>query len=868
MKNKLIILFISVIFNFISYGQSTHRIKDIKNITSGKIVAINRYVSGTTMDLKFTITYQSDGEYGDYVEMIFPNELVPITASDPLVPLASGSTNPLSLNNIDGHKISWGSQNDFGGMNSGTYDFFVTVNIDAAATGNLEISYTISGDEFGDAPHEVSGTINIEKLPNVPDLKPIVTDFFDEYYAVPFDQVTSTVKVKVINIGATLNTPTYITVKNSDNSYNKSLAITIPMNTDNVENFVFTDYIPAKYGKETFIFKAEAPNDYDKTNSVDTAEILITETELRRDNGIVIGNINAGRYGDIVGNIFTIGKKDTLNSVISFHVDPEIGDSVKAVVYSLDENGKPETLLGTSLNTVYTGPNKEYITFFENGIILNEGKYLIGLKGGSNNLKLGITSTPYIEETSWAYYNNSWRSANESGYKYTYYIRPQFGTKLPEFDIELLNLNIYKYAAKNDKIIVKGTLHNKGFEALTSIDLAYSVNGGTPIIESFTNLDKHGFISFEMATKITVPDVGNYNIKVYLSNPNGSNDVNLSNDTLSTTITVVEYAPSKRVFCEEGTGTWCGWCVAGHVYMDSMEQKYPNTWIGVAVHHNDIMSVNEYSSILDNHINSGYPSGLLNRLSRVYGPNQFESAYLTMINQVSPVELSLKNINYNKETRELTFDVNAKFLASIDGARFNAIILENEVTGTTNDYDQKNYYSGGEHGNMGGYENLPNPVPADQMVYQHVARAGLGGWNGTENSIPQTVSTGEEVSYTYNTTIDNNWDYHNIEIVGFILANNGTVLNAVKSHIGTNVITSTVNNIIIYPNPFNNTIIFDNMDNVKQVIINNIMGQKMMTININTTQVTINTSDFNSGIYLINIIDNNNNVITKKIIKQ
>ncbi len=840
-----------------------------KNIAFADITAVNRYVSGTTMDLKFTISFNSD-EYGDYVEMEFPTEFTLITASNPIVPTAAGSTNPLSLNDIEGQKISWGSQNDFGGMSSGTYNFFVTVSVNASATGDLEVSYTISGDEFGDPPHEdVTGTLSIEELPDVPDLKPMATGFFTEYYAVPIGQVTSTVRANVINIGSTLTDATNVTVKNADNSFSGSIAITTPMNTDAEEDFAFTGYTPEHLGDEVFVFTAEADDDYDTDNSTDTVKIKITATDLIRDNGIVVETLNMGQFGDMVGNIFTICKKDTLSSVISFHVDPTIGDSLKAVVYSLDENGVPETQLGISLNVIYTGNNREYTMFFPDGVILDEGRYFIGLKGGSHHLRLGITSTSYTEGTAWAYYSNAWHDSNVSGFKHVYYIRPQFGTELPEFDIELLNLDIYGYAVKNDDVTIKGVLNNKGLDAMTSVDMAYSVNGGTPVVQTFTNLKQHELIPFEMTTKLALPDVGDYNIKVYLSNPNGVNDADLSNDTLSTTVTAIEYAPSKRIFGEEGTGTWCGWCVAGHVDMDSLKQKYPDTWIGVAVHHNDIMDVEEYSNVMDVKINASYPSGLVNRTNHIYGPSNFEEAYLLMINQVSPVEISLNNINFNNESRELTFDIDAKFFAALNGARFNAVITENNVTGTTSDYDQKNYYSGGEHGEMGGYENLPNPVPAADMVYQHVARAILGGWGGTENSLPATVSSGAEESHTYTITLDENWDKDNIKIIGFVIAEDGIVLNSIKGGLHTGIsLNSANNNISVYPNPFNNAIVFDNINNAKQIVVSNIIGQAVMSVDVTNNSMVVNTTGLHNGVYIISIIDNMNSVSTIKMVKQ
>ena len=40
----------------------------------------------------------------------------------------------------------------------------------------------------------------------------------------------------------------------------------------------------------------------------------------------------------------------------------------------------------------------------------------------------------------------------------------------------------------------------------------------------------------------------------------------------------------------------------------------------------------------------------------------------------------------------------------------------------TSGYNQVNAYAGNALGPMGGFESLPNPVPAAQMVYDHVAR--------------------------------------------------------------------------------------------------------------------------------------------------
>ena len=101
---------------------------------------------------------------------------------------------------------------------------------------------------------------------------------------------------------------------------------------------------------------------------------------------------------------------------------------------------------------------------------------------------------------------------------------------------------------------------------------------------------------------------------------------------------------------------------------------------------------------------SGYPSGLVNRAG-VYDPMEFEAAYEKQIALTSPVDIIIKNLTYNQSTKKVTFDVSATFLANVADARFNAVVVENEVTGTTSGYNQANYYSGGSNGAMGGYED-------------------------------------------------------------------------------------------------------------------------------------------------------------------
>jgi len=80
----------------------------------------------------------------------------------------------------------------------------------------------------------------------------------------------------------------------------------------------------------------------------------------------------------------------------------------------------------------------------------------------------------------------------------------------------------------NPKVIIK----NNGSDTLTSLNINYTLNGGTP--ETFV---WSGSLNFLQAETVSLPTLylneGVYDMKIYIDNPNNNNDENLSNDTLS-----------------------------------------------------------------------------------------------------------------------------------------------------------------------------------------------------------------------------------------------------------------------------------------------------------------------------------------------
>lgn len=236
-------------------------------------------------------------------------------------------------------------------------------------------------------------------------------------------------------------------------------------------------------------------------------------------------------------------------------------------------------------------------------------------------------------------------------------------------------------------------------------------------------------------------------------------------------------AQTKRVLIEEATGTWCNWCPRGIVFGEQMVEEYDVIFI--AVHMNDVMESDpDYVDALNI---TGLPSGHVDRAALRVDPLNWETSVVSQLNDVPPADISVTT-NFNATTRVLTMTVTADFFTSLTGDyRLGAVVVEDAVTGTTTGYDQANAYSGGTT-EMGGWEDLPDPVPARQMVYDHVARHLASEYDGDVGSLPGTITGGSQYSHTLTYTLPAEYDEEYTHVVGYITnATTGEVLNAGKS---------------------------------------------------------------------------------------
>jgi hypothetical protein len=324
------------------------------------------------------------------------------------------------------------------------------------------------------------------------------------------------------------------------------------------------------------------------------------------------------------------------------------------------------------------------------------------------------------------------------------------------------------------------TIRNLGTEAITSFNLDLVYNGAT-LTQNVTgvNIASLAFYTVNFTETFTLA-AGENDAVATISNVNGlQNDDDQSDDIKVLSVDPIVPAPGKMVVAEEGTGTWCPWCVRGTVFMDELGDRYEGYYIGIAVHNADPMTVDPYDSAMGNLI-SGYPSGLVDR-GPEYDPSQFELPFLQRI-QIAPKALIENGAQFDAGTQTLNISASTTFQETVTGDyRVAMVITEDGLSGTTTDWAQANAYAGGANGEMGGYENLPNPVPAASMVYDHVARIISPSFNGLPNAFTGAMMAGSNSVHNFSVQVPDSWNLDNIHIITMVIAPDGTIENAMAT---------------------------------------------------------------------------------------
>lgn len=355
------------------------------------------------------------------------------------------------------------------------------------------------------------------------------------------------------------------------------------------------------------------------------------------------------------------------------------------------------------------------------------------------------------------------------------------------FAISDISLGMYTLPiiteASNPSLLI--SINNIGANSISSLELDYSYgSGGYKTVK--TAIDIPGSSENVVEVALDKPAPGRDTLRVKNIKIDGIDQHVAANIPY---IAVAGEGYPRKFVVEEGTATGCGFCPRGIVGLETMKEKYPDTFIGIAIHTNwfgaDPMTADSYYDLPAKYF-TGLPASIVNRDPIYNGdPNaeELEMYHMLWSTQAAPAEIALSASEYDPETN--TAEITATTTFAIDDAnadyRLAFVLVEDGFISA-----QTNSFSGGQYGKMGGWESKPSPTP---WTFSDVARDIIGIF-GIEGSIPAQVKNGEAYTYSVEMPFENAFitygkvtqgDIKDTRVVALLIdGRSGIILNAAR----------------------------------------------------------------------------------------
>jgi hypothetical protein len=480
-------------------------------------------------------------------------------------------------------------------------------------------------------------------------------------------------------------------------------------------------------------------------------------------------------------------------------------------------------------------------------------------------------------------------------------------TAVPMLDVavDTVTVNQYVQAGANT---ISGRLRNPGGVTINSVDMSYTIDGGSNTSQSFggLNIPPFGTYDFAFTTPASLDSFVKYNIAVSAFGPNGGNDGSASNDASNKDVYALSAMPSKNVMLEEFTTSVCQFCPMGGTVVETIADMY-NAVIPVAIHagfNTDAMTTADHSTINSSIGNGSAPALMIDRVywndaqdvavGLTHNADWTYTQWQDKTEQRLPVRSPLAVISsntYNTTSRELNVTVSARFFTELSGLayRLNCYIIEDSVSGSGSGYNQINYYTNHDNGPWNPWYGKGNPIVG--FKHRHVGRYLFGGAWGTASSIPASVKDGDVFTQQYSYTLPAGWNANRVKLVAFVQeyktsTRNRTIINALEYGLNSED-SNNVSHIIsaiaelkgasafsLFPNPSTGVINIDYSLAANATLsfeVYNMLGElhhavQAQKLNAGAYRTQINTSAFAAGVYFVAVKDDGKLVSTLKFV--
>jgi len=494
------------------------------------------------------------------------------------------------------------------------------------------------------------------------------------------------------------------------------------------------------------------------------------------------------------------------------------------------------------------------------------------------------------------------------------------------YDVQVKSQNTPYFLQVGTPYTFSGVAANKGGDAITSMNMNYSVNHGTPVsqaisgITGFNSLTNYRWSMNNTPSQFTPSSIGVDTIRFWASNLNGN--LNINTDTLVSIFFVADSIKPRAPLFEEFTGQSCVFCMVANPNVDSVTAN--NHAVNIIKYHVPIPGRDFMYNATAGQVNpretyygvNSAPEGFLDGTSIYPSTYQQSNPALrysatTLQPQFtgSPIKIQITSSTYDLVKDSFYVSANITSYAPFNAGLKVQIALTIDslyyYDDLSQDDPQKSFAPPIGKGVAGySYQNAPDYYYPYVLKFPHVMEEMLPNANGTSLT---AFTAGQTQTVSYGWKKNHGWGQyphgggHNLldstafdssstgQFVVFVQANSAFgagipakyVLQSASAPV-TGIIALGIQQIAangpsfeLYPNPTNNTtnLAFKlEQDQNVTVEVYNMLGEAVYATNTGMMSagqhiISINGSNFRNGIYFVRF-NTDNSTSTQKLVIQ
>jgi hypothetical protein len=437
----------------------------------------------------------------------------------------------------------------------------------------------------------------------------------------------------------------------------------------------------------------------------------------------------------------------------------------------------------------------------------------------------------------------------------------------PADEAGIVSVTMANYISVNNAPFdITFNVQNGGSNAITSLDVEYTVDGGTAVSGKITGLNiASGASGTAVHPTKWSGTVGSHTIAVKIVKVNGSDDTKVGNNNASKSLMVFDKAVDRKILNEVFTSSTCPPCTPGNINYNKVidgrtkhstikyQAYFPGTGDPYCTQEvRDRMTYYNVNSVPRMEIDGGWDNNANSFTTALYDEYQSKPSFIEITGSVS---LTWKNT--------ITLDVNVNPLLdnASNNLKLHAVIVEGVTYANKKSNGETQFESVMKKMMTGSVGQVLTPLKKDTKVTKKIAYTFNGGYR-----LSLDGTTAQHINHLSENSVES---WNDLSVVVFV--QDATTKEILQSEtfpialVGTEAVEQNLN---LYPNPANNLFVVEakEMGNAT-VVVTDLQGKVVFNGNMTSGALSMNVADWSAGVYMVSVNGNNKNLNSKMVVR-